>query len=141
MLTARAAITATDVKQAFVRSGVLLEARFGSTADVSRSATAASPQPRPQIDLPVPSDDLKAALLVENEDPFTWYQVVKAYSMMKNLPMADLATAESNYVVGKMPQAFTFASRARARLPQGGADWQRANDIIGAAASAARQRR
>ena len=60
--------------------------------------------------------------------------------MMKNLPMADLATAESNYSAGNMPQAFTFASRARSRLPQGGVDWQRANDIIGAAL-AARQRR
>ena len=85
-------------------------------------------------------NNLKAALLVENEDPFTWYQVAKAYNMMKNLPMADLATAESNYVVGNLPQAFTFASRARSRLPQGGADWQRANDII-SVAMAARQRR
>lgn len=86
-------------------------------------------------------NNLKAALLVENEDPFTWYQVAKAYNMMKNLPMADLATAESKYVVGDMPQAFVFASRARSRLPQGGVDWQRANDILGAAQAAARQRR
>ena len=89
---------------------------------------------------PAALTNLKAALLVESEDPFTWYQVAKAYNMMKNLPMADLATAESNYSAGNMPQAFTFASRARSRLPQGGVDWQRANDIIGAAL-AARQRR
>jgi predicted Zn-dependent protease len=86
-------------------------------------------------------NNLKAALLTENEDPFTWYQVAKAYNMMKNLPMADLATAESNYVVGNMPQAYTFAARARSRLPQGGSDWQRANDILSAAQAAARQRR
>jgi predicted Zn-dependent protease len=90
---------------------------------------------------PTALNNLKAALLVENEDPFTWYQVAKAYNMMKNLPMADLATAESKYVVGNMPEAVIFASRARSRLPQGGTDWQRANDIIGAASAAARNRR
>lgn len=85
--------------------------------------------------------NLKAAILVEGEDPFAWYQVAKAYSMMKNPQMADLATAESNYYAGNLPQAFIFASRARSKLPQGGTDWQRANDIIGATQDAARQRR
>ncbi len=86
-------------------------------------------------------NNLKAAQLVEGEDPFTWYQAAKAYSLLKNPQMADLATAESNYHGGNMPQAFIFASRARTRLPQGSADWQRANDIIGAAQAGARQRR
>jgi predicted Zn-dependent protease len=90
---------------------------------------------------PAALTNLKAALLVEEEDPFTWYEMAKAYSLMKNLPMADLATAESNYVVGNMPQAFIFASRARSKLPQGTPDWQRANDIIGAAGPSVRQRR
>ena len=85
--------------------------------------------------------NLKAALLVEDEDPFAWYQMAKAYSMMKNPQMADLASAESNYHGGNLPQAFLFASRARAKLPQGSADWQRANDIIGATQGAVRQRR
>jgi predicted Zn-dependent protease len=58
---------------------------------------------------------------------------------MKNQPMADLATAESNYNGGNYRQAVVFASRARRGLPQGGADWQRANDIIGAATPEAAQ--
>jgi predicted Zn-dependent protease len=91
---------------------------------------------------PAALGNLKAALLKEEEDPFTWYQVAKAYSMMKDPAMADLATAESNYNAGNLPQAFVFASRARAKLSQGGVDWQRANDIIGAAQGAMpRQRR
>ena len=90
---------------------------------------------------PAALSNLKAALLTESEDPTTWYQIAKAYSMMQNAPMADLATAESNYAVGEMPKAVIFASRARAKLPQGGMDWQRANDIIAAASAAARQRR
>ncbi len=83
--------------------------------------------------------NLKAALLVEAEDPFTWYEVAHAYSLMKNQPMADLATAESNYNGGNYKQAFVFASRARRSLPQGSADWQRAADIIGAAPAQAAQ--
>jgi len=90
---------------------------------------------------PAALGNLKAALLTEEEDPFTWYQVAKAYSMLQNLPMADLATAESNYNGGNLPQAFVFASRARSKLPQGSSDWQRANDIIGATQGSMPQRR
>jgi predicted Zn-dependent protease len=85
--------------------------------------------------------NLKAAILVENEDPFTWYQTAKAYSMLKNEPMANLATAELWYNVGDMRKAMVFATRARGKLTQGGSDWQRAGDIIGAAAPLAAQQR
>jgi predicted Zn-dependent protease len=56
--------------------------------------------------------------------------------------MANLATAELWYNVGDMRKALIFATRARGALPQGTADWQRASDIVGAAAPlAAHQRR
>ena len=85
--------------------------------------------------------NLKAAILVEDDDVFTWYETAQAYSMLKNEPMANLATAELWYNVGDMKKAMVFATRARGKLPQGGADWQRANDIIGAAAPLAAQQR
>jgi predicted Zn-dependent protease len=85
--------------------------------------------------------NLKAAILVESEDPLTWYQMAKAYSMLKNEPMANLSTAELWYNVGDMRKAMVFATRARGKLTQGGADWQRAGDIIGAAAPLAAQQR
>jgi predicted Zn-dependent protease len=85
--------------------------------------------------------NLKAALLTENEDPFTWYQTAQAYSIMKNEPMANLATAELWYNAGDMRKAMVFATRARGKLPQGTPDWQRASDIIGAAAPLAAQQR
>jgi predicted Zn-dependent protease len=88
---------------------------------------------------PAALTNLKAALLKESEDPFTWYEMAHAYSLLKNQPMADLATAESNYNGGNYKQAFVFASRARRGLPQGSADWQRASDIIGAAPAQAAQ--
>ncbi len=43
------------------------------------------------------------------------------------------------YNVGDMRKALVFATRARGKLPQGSADWQRAGDIIGAAAPLAAQ--
>ena len=76
--------------------------------------------------------NLKAASLVENDDVFTWYETAQAYSNLKNTPMANLSTAESLYAAGAMKQAALFASRARRDLTQGSADWERANDIMGA---------
>lgn len=74
--------------------------------------------------------NLKAAILVENDDPLTWFQIAQAYSALKNEPMSDLATAEVWYNAGDMRKAVVFATRARGKLPQGGMDWQRAGDII-----------
>jgi predicted Zn-dependent protease len=83
--------------------------------------------------------NLKAAILVEDDDIFTWYQTAQAYSLLKNEPMANLSTAEAWYNAGDMRKALIFATRARGKLPQGSADWQRAGDIIGAAAPLAAQ--
>jgi predicted Zn-dependent protease len=76
--------------------------------------------------------NLKAANLVENDDVFTWYETAQAYSMLNNEPMANLATAELWYNAGDCKKALVFATRARGKLPQGGVDWQHANDILGA---------
>ncbi|MBA2589229.1 MAG: M48 family metalloprotease [Alphaproteobacteria bacterium] len=85
--------------------------------------------------------NLKAATLVEDDDLFTWYQTAQAYSMLNNEPMANLATAELWYNAGDMRKAMVFATRARGKLDQGGTDWQRANDILGAAGPLAAQQR
>ena len=85
--------------------------------------------------------NLKAAILVEDDDIFTWYQTAQAYSALKNVPMADLSTAELWYNAGDMRRALVFATRARGKLTQGGADWERAQDIIGAAGPLASQQR
>ena len=85
--------------------------------------------------------NLKAAILVENDDPLTWYQTAQAYSALKNEPMANLATAELWYNAGDMRKALVFATRARGKLLQGGPDWERAGDIIGAAGPIAKQQR
>ena len=90
---------------------------------------------------PAALTNLKAANLAENDDVFTWYETAQAYSMMKNEPMANLASAEVYYNGGSMMQAVVFATRARRGLTQGTADWERANDIVAAATPLAQQQR
>ncbi|HWY62531.1 MAG TPA: M48 family metalloprotease [Rhizomicrobium sp.] len=84
--------------------------------------------------------NLKVASMMENDDVFTWYETAQAYSNLKNTPMANLSTAESYYAAGAMKQAALFAARAKRDLTQGTADWERAGDIMGAAASQSQQR-
>ena len=84
-------------------------------------------------------ENLKAALLIENDDPFTWYEAAQAYSNLGNEPMADLATAERYYSVGAYAPAAMFANKARHGLDQGSPDWQRANDIVAISMPLARQ--
>ena len=57
--------------------------------------------------------NLKAAILVEDDDVFTWYETAQAYSMLKNEPMANLSTAEAWYNAGDMRKARS-SPRARA---------------------------
>jgi predicted Zn-dependent protease len=85
--------------------------------------------------------NLKTAVLADREDMFTWYETALAYSSLKNEPMANLSTAELWYNAGDMRKALVFATRARGKLPQGTADWERAQDIIGAAGPLAAQQR
>jgi predicted Zn-dependent protease len=85
--------------------------------------------------------NLNAAILVEDDDPLTWFQTAQAYRTLKNEPMADLATAEVWYNAGDTRKALVFATRARSKLPQGGVDWQRAGDIVAVASPMSAQQR
>lgn len=73
--------------------------------------------------------NLKISLQQYDEDPFAWYLAAQGYSAIGNQPMADLATAERFYHVGDA-RSVVFATRAQKGLPEGSAEWQRANDII-----------
>ena len=81
-------------------------------------------------------DNLKIALVQENNNSFAWYETAQAYSDLGNKPMADLATAELHYQGGDMRGAAHFAQSASLKLAKGSTDWQHANDILAAAAAA-----
>jgi len=74
-------------------------------------------------------DNLKIAMQQNDEDTFGWYELAQGYSLLGNQPMADLATAERYYSQGSI-NCLLFAKRAAKALPEGSAEWQRANDIV-----------
>ena len=74
-------------------------------------------------------DNLKVALQQNDEDSFGWYLLAQGYSLLGNQPMADLATAE-RYYADSNGNCLLFAKRAAKALPEGSAEWQRANDIV-----------
>jgi len=73
---------------------------------------------------------LKRATILEPDNGFAWYELARAYSELGNEPMANLATAESRFQGGAMPDAAQFARRAIAGLKRGTPEWQQAMDII-----------
>jgi predicted Zn-dependent protease len=74
--------------------------------------------------------ELKAALLVEPDNAFGWFELARAYGALGKEPFADLAMAESRYNVGAKPEAAQFARRALQKLPRGTPEWRQANDIV-----------
>jgi predicted Zn-dependent protease len=95
-----------------------------------RVALAAAQLATDRRDLAQPAiDNLKAGLLIDDEDVFSWYEMAQAYSLLNNKPMADLATAERYYNSGD-PKCLVFAQRAQVELDKGSPEWQRASDIV-----------
>ena len=74
--------------------------------------------------------NLQTALSQEQDDWFAWHELAEAYGRQKQTGKAELATAESYFVIDAYPQAVQFAVRAQRQLQPGTTDWQRAQDIF-----------
>jgi predicted Zn-dependent protease len=74
--------------------------------------------------------NLKAALLLEPDNSFGWFELARAHGALDNEPLANLAMAESRYHEGAKPDAAQFAMRARSALRKGSPEWRQATDII-----------
>lgn len=72
---------------------------------------------------------LRAAVARDRENPFAWYQLGVVYAANGDLARARLASAEQQVLSRNMPAALHSAEAAEAALPQGSADWLRAQDI------------
>ncbi|MBB5520164.1 M48 family metalloprotease [Amphiplicatus metriothermophilus] len=75
-------------------------------------------------------DELKAALALERDNAFAWFELARAYGGLGQESLAYLATAESRYHLGAKAEANQFARRARAGLEKGTPEWRQATDII-----------
>jgi hypothetical protein len=103
-------LTATDVKQAFWRSGVLFEPRLASAQ--AAAPQAATPPGTGSQDAPAPANDLKAALLV-------FRQVVKAWANATE-PAETVTANTPALTVGALKQlAASLGTAAEEALPRG----------------------
>ena len=72
---------------------------------------------------------LKAAVSLDRENPFAWYQLGVIYGMRGDIPRAQLASAEQQSLQWNFPMALRSAEMAQVGLPKGSPDWLRAGDI------------
>ena len=85
---------------------------------------------------------LKAAVIRDKDNPFTWYQLGVVYEAKGDIPRARLASAEQQLMNMQLPEALRSAEAAEAALPKGTPDWLRAQDIaMSARATLERQRK
>lgn len=92
--------------------------------------------------LPEAERVLKAAVARDAANPFAWYQLGVVYADRGDTARAALASAERYVLQGNAPLALQSAEQAMTSLPQGSADWIRAQDIAILARDAVeRQRR
>ena len=77
--------------------------------------------------------ELRAALKLEPDNAFAWFELSRAYGLVQNIPMAYLATAEARYHGGSPGEAAQFATRALKDLPVGSPEHRQAQDILRAA--------
>jgi predicted Zn-dependent protease len=80
-------------------------------------------------------DLLIAALAIEPDNGFGWYQRSRVHEARGETAMAMLCTAERHYYGGDPRRAYQFAARAREDLTQGTREWLRASDILASVAA------
>lgn len=73
---------------------------------------------------------LRQAVVVDNENPFAWYQLGVVYERTGDEPRAALASAERLSLIGQPVRALASGRMAMQGLPTGSADWLRAQDIV-----------
>jgi predicted Zn-dependent protease len=73
---------------------------------------------------------LRQAVARDRDNPFAWTNLGTVYDRKGDEPRTALATAERAHLVGDPGTALRSAQAAMAGLPQGSADWVRAQDIM-----------
>jgi predicted Zn-dependent protease len=75
-------------------------------------------------------EELHHAVNVEPDNAFAWMLMAQAYDHKGEPGMARLASAEQEFSLGQLPQAKSFAMRARRQLVKNTPEWRRATDIV-----------
>ena len=72
---------------------------------------------------------LRAAVAKDRRNPFAWYQLGVVYAAQGDMPRAHLASAEQQVMQRQYIEALRSAQLAESALPEGSADWLRAQDV------------
>lgn len=72
---------------------------------------------------------LKTAVARDNDNPFAWMNLGTVYDRKGDEPRTALATAERAHLMGDVGTALMSSRAAMSGLPQGSADWVRAQDL------------
>jgi predicted Zn-dependent protease len=72
---------------------------------------------------------LRQSVARDRDNPFAWMNLGTVYDRKGDEPRTALATAERAHLMGDMRTALVSARAAMGGLPQGSADWVRAQDI------------
>jgi predicted Zn-dependent protease len=59
-----------------------------------------------------------------------YHSLARAYALLNDIPMAQLATAQGLFAEGNYIEARAQAGRAQAKLKTGSPAWLRADDIV-----------
>jgi len=84
---------------------------------------------------------LRTAVARDNDNPFAWYQLGVVYGQEGDVAHAALATAERYSLEGRPALALASAENALRGIPEGSADWIRAQDISMTARTAVEEER
>ena len=77
--------------------------------------------------------NLKAAIAVDRESPFTWRQLAIAYGRSGDMGHSSLALGEEALLVGRLEEARYHGGLADKVFSKGSREWIQAQDIINAA--------
>ena len=80
--------------------------------------------------LPEAEKVLRLAVQRDDDNPYAWMQLGTVYERKGDMSRTALATAERANLTGDSRTALVSARAAMAGLPQGSADWIRAQDIL-----------
>ncbi|MAO03127.1 MAG: peptidase M48 [Citromicrobium sp.] len=72
---------------------------------------------------------LRAAVAKDRRNPLAWYQLGMVYAAKGDMPRAHLASAEQQVMQRQYIEALRSAQLAESALPEGSADWLRAQDV------------
>jgi predicted Zn-dependent protease len=73
---------------------------------------------------------LTGAIEADPDMPIAYQMLARAYAMKNDIPMAELVTAEGNFMSGNVKDAKEQAARAQAKLKPHSPAWLRADDIV-----------